>query len=133
MTSSSMPKIFAATAAAALLLSGCASGRSTELDTGQRMSARGDSIAGRGAAWSDGQRDMQKGQKALDKSAKRTADAQRDLQRAQGDITKAQRKIEDEAAARVAAEQLMANGTAQMSRAEADYGAIRSQPSVLPQ
>ncbi|WP_164155462.1 hypothetical protein [Sandarakinorhabdus rubra] len=117
--------------AALLALSACAGDRSAPLDAGQRMSARGESIAGRGAAWSDGQRDVEQGGERLRKSDARIADAERDLRRASDAMAKAERQIATAQAARLAAAEQVAAGTAQMRRAEADYGDIRQLPSAM--
>jgi hypothetical protein len=117
-------------AGAALALAAC-SGGSSRLDAGQRISARGDAISGRGDAWNNGQRDVQAGQKALQKSADRAADGEEELRRARDAAAKAERKIQMAQTDRLAAEQRIGAGQAEMSRAEADYTAIRNQPSVL--
>lgn len=114
----------------ALMLGACASGGQS-MDAGQRMSARGDSIAGRGAEWSDGQRDVRKGEQMLAKSADKAADGQKDLRKAQERARDAENQIRTAQADRQTAERLVADGMAQMRRAEADYATIRGQSSVV--
>jgi chromosome segregation ATPase len=95
------------------------------------MSARGASISGRGAEWSDGQRDVDKGQQQLRKSADRAADGEQDLRKARDAVAKAEQRIQQAQADQLAAQQRIAAGTAQMSRAETEYTTIRQQPSVV--
>ena len=95
------------------------------------MSARGSAISGRGSAWNDGQRDVLNGQKALQNSADRAADGENELRQAQDGAAKAERKIQMAKSDQLAAEQKIASGQAQMQRAEADYSAIRNQPSAV--
>ncbi len=103
-------------AVSALLALGACAGDKT-LDTGQRMSARADNIAARGSAWSDGQDELQKGQKMLEQSIERVAEAEKNIRQAQSDRAKG--------------EQLISSGTSRMQQAEADYNQIRSQPSAI--
>jgi septal ring factor EnvC (AmiA/AmiB activator) len=128
-----MPTHFAVAlaATAALTLSACAG--QSELDAGQRISARGESIVGRGAAWSDGQRDVQNGEKLLKKNANRAANAERDLRDARQDAAKAERKLQQAQNDQTAAQQQIAAGQAQMARAEAEYRDIRQRPPAIPQ
>ena len=95
ISSKNVPFALLAVSALALALAAC-SGGSSRLDAGQRISARGDAISGRGADWNAGQRNVQAGQKALPQSA-------------------------DSAA----------GGEGETIWADADYNAIRNQPSVL--
>ena len=123
---------FAVVAGSAFVLSACSGGSAPRLDAGERMSARGAAISGRGSAWNEGQNDVQAGQKALGRSVDRAADGEKDLRQARDAVVKAERKIQDAQSGRVAAEQRIASGQAKMQQAETDYRAIRSQPSVLP-
>lgn len=113
-----------------LAVAGCA-GNAKPLDTGQRMSARGENIAARGTAWADGQKDMMKGEAMVRKSAERVADGEKKLQRAQDDIAKAQAQIRTARADQMTGEQLISSGTRQMQQAEADYNQIRREPSAI--
>lgn len=131
MTSSNARFALVLAASAAVMLSACASGN-RELDAGQRMSARGDSISGRGEAWSDGQRDVLKGQKAQQKQADRAARAERDLRKARDKTAKAERELQAAQKAQVDAQQQINAGTTQMQRAETEYGDIRNRPSAIP-
>lgn len=122
---------FVAVAVTATLLSACSSGGAKSMDVGERMSARGASIAGRGEAWSSGQRDVTKGQQLINKSTDRLSSGEKDLRKAQERVTKAQRDIQTAQSDRVAGERLVSDGMAQMQRAEADYSNIRTQPSAV--
>lgn len=122
---------FGVLASVMLMLAACSSGGGKSLDVGERMSARGASIAGRGEAWTGGQRDVAKGQQLIDKSAGRLTNGEKDLRKAQERVTRAQRDIQTAQADRVAGERLVSDGMAQMRRAEADYTDIRTQPSAV--
>ena len=94
MTSPSFkPLTLGATAVAALLLGACSTTSSAPMDAGERMSARGETIAGRGAAWTQGQREIAKGEKLVSKSASNTASAEKRLERAQEAAMKAEQQI----------------------------------------
>lgn len=125
------PLTLATVAGMAMLLGACTMGGSNPQDTGTRISARGDSIAGRGAEWTEGQRDLQKGQRLVSQSDSRAADAEKRLQRAHDAVAKAERQIEVARADRSSGERMIAGGSARMQQAEAAYESIRSSPSAI--
>ena len=133
MTSSSFkPLTLGATAVAALLLGACSTTSSGPMDAGERMSARGETIAGRGAAWTQGQREIAEGEQLVSKSASNTASAEKRLERAQEAAMKAEQQILAAQADRASGERMIAGGTVRMREAEAAYSDIRSGPSALP-
>ena len=101
------------------------------MDAGERMSQRGDDIGAYGTAWSDGQKDVAKGQESVAKSTKSIAEAERDLARARADIAKAEQQISDAVAAKANAEKQIADGTVQMARSEAEYAVTKAGPSAV--
>jgi hypothetical protein len=100
-------------------------------DTGDRISARGAAISGRGKAWSDGQRDVQKGQRLIAKSMSRANDADKKLKRARESAAKAERQSQDAQSDRAQGERMISDGTAKMQQAETDYTGIRNGPSAV--
>ena len=124
--------IFVAAASISFLSAACAS-NAGPMDAGERMSQRGDDIGAYGAAWSDGQKDVAKGQESVAKSANSIAEAERDLARARADIAKAEQQIADAIAAKANAEKQIEDGTVKMARAEAEYAVTKAGPSAVTQ
>lgn len=115
--------------AASITLAACST--ASREDDGQRISARGEAISARGQAWTDGQRDLQKGQKLVERGVDRTADGEKKLKRAQEAAAKAQLQIEQARAEQLKGEQLISAGNVQMQQAESAYAAIRSGPPAV--
>ena len=80
-------------------LGACASNTAPK-DTGQRLSERGSEIGAYGTAWSDGNKNVQKGQQSVEKSTRSLAEGERDLARARADLAKAEQQISDATAAK---------------------------------
>lgn len=123
--------ILLAIAASFSFLSAACASSPAPMDAGERMSQRGDDIGAYGAAWSDGQKDVAKGQESVTRSAKTIAEAERDLARARADIAKAEQQINEAVAARADAEKQIADGTVKMARAEAEYAVTKAGPSAV--
>jgi septal ring factor EnvC (AmiA/AmiB activator) len=111
-------------------LGACASNTAPK-DTGQRLSERGSEIGAYGTAWSDGNKNVQKGEQSVEKSTRSLADGERDLTRARADVAKAEQQISDATAAKAVAQKRVEDGKLQMTRAEADYAATRAGPSAV--
>jgi septal ring factor EnvC (AmiA/AmiB activator) len=120
-----------ATAVTFSFLSAACASSPAPMDAGERMSQRGDDIGAYGTAWSDGQKDVAKGQESVAESTKSIAEAERDLARARADIAKAEQQIADAVAAKANAEKQIEDGTVQMARAEADYAVTKAGPSAV--
>lgn len=123
--------LFLTTVATFSFLSAACASNAGPMDAGERMSQRGDDIGAYGAAWSDGQKDVAKGQESVAKSTNSIAEAERDLARARADIAKAEQQIADAVAAKANAEKQIEDGTVQMARAEADYAVTKAGPSAV--
>lgn len=113
-----------------MLLGACASDM-TPRTTGERLADRGDAIGSYGASWSEGEENVRRGEKAMERSSRSLAEAERDLERANSDLAKAQQQINDAAAARATALKRIEDGRVQMTRAEADYAATKAGPSAV--
>lgn len=114
-----------------LLLGACSSTGSSSMDAGQRISQRGHEIGDYGAAWSDGQRDVRQGRRLVEKNSDSSVDAEKRLARARADVAKAEEQLRKAQLGRSDGERLIADGTAQMQRAEADYTAVRAGPPAI--
>jgi len=126
------PTIIILLSATSVLLAACSTSGSQ--DAGERMSARGAVISGRGEAWTDGQRDVRKGQRLVERSTSRLTDGEKKLKRANDAVTAAERQIQSGQSEKTHGEQMISQGTEQMRQAEAAYAAIRNGPSaVAPQ
>lgn len=101
------------------------------MDAGQRMSQRGHEIGDYGSAWSDGQRDVTQGRRLVEKNSDSSVDAEKRLARARADVAKAEEQLRKAQLGRSDGERLIADGTAQMQRAESDYTAVRAGPPVV--
>lgn len=122
--------VSAALAVSLLSLGACATdGRSR--DTGERLSDRGKEIGAYGTAWSQGQQDVKKGEKIVEKSNRSLAEGERDLTRARKELAQAEQQISDASATRAAALKRIEDGRVQMGRAEADYATTKSGPSAV--
>jgi predicted kinase len=95
------------------------------------LSERGSEIGAYGTAWSDGHKNVQKGQQSVEKSTRSLAEGERDLARARADLAKAEQQISDATAAKAVAQKRIEDGKLQMTRAEADYAATRAGPSAV--
>lgn len=107
----------AAFAALTIGLAACAGSASSSMNTGQRISDRGDTITQYGDDWSAGRKSVRDGEKLASKSADRIADARKKLSKAEADQAKAQ--------------QMITAGTTAMQRSEADYAATRAGPAAV--
>ena len=105
-------------ALATIGLAACAGSASSSMNTGERISARGDNIAQYGNDWSAGNKALRDGEKLATKSAERIDKARKQLAEAEADQVKARGMISD--------------GTSMMQRSEADYAATRAGPSANP-
>lgn len=114
-----------------LLLGACSGTGSSSMDAGQRISQRGDEIGNYGAAWSDGQRDVTEGRQLVEKNTDSSADAEKRLAQARADMAKAEEQLRKAQLGRSDGERLIADGTAQMQQAEADYTAVRAGPPAI--
>ena len=123
------PSALVLTAIAGILLTGCST--TSSKPSGQLISERGGAISAKGEAWTDGQRDLQKGQKLVQRSDARVADGQNKLLHAQQAAADAERQIQTAQVDRTSGEQIMAGGATRMKQAEADYAAIRNGPSAI--
>lgn len=115
----------------ALSLGACANTGSSPMDAGERISQRGSKISNYGDSWSDGKQDVKQGERMVEKSGKSSDDAQKDLEDARKDVAEAEARIQRADSLRIEGEQLIADGTVQMQRAEADYTVIRSSPAAI--
>jgi chromosome segregation ATPase len=118
------------TASGALALGACAA--SPPMSSGERLTQRGNEIAGYGDDWTKGREDVAKGRKAASRSAKTLAGAEEDLARAQKNVAKAEQQIRDARLAEEGAQRQIVDGTQRMDRAEAEYAAIRAGPPAVP-
>jgi len=123
--------LLALAATSALSLGACASTNSP-MSTGERISQRGGQISGYGDEWSSGKRNLEQGQKMIEKASKDIAKAEIDLAKARENMLNAEARIRAAQNDRANGEQLVADGAAQMQRAEANYSAVRSGPSANP-
>lgn len=121
--------LFAITATSPLFLGACST--APPMDTGQRISQRGGVIGDYGKAWSDGQGEVRQGQRMVEKGNKQSVDGEKQLARAREQVANAEARIRAAQADRSNGEQLIASGTAQMQRAEADYTAVRTGPPAV--
>ncbi len=115
-----------------LLLGAWSASGAAANDNGQRIAQRADQIGDYGSDWKDGQKDVTKGQKLIDTSAKKSADAEKKLERAREAMAKAEDQLQQAQSDRAKGEQLITRGTARMQEAEAKYAALRAGPSALP-
>lgn len=105
-------------ALATIGLAACAGSASSSMNTGERISARGDNITQNGDDWSAGNKALRDGEKLAAKSTDRIEKARKQLAEAEADQVKARRMISD--------------GTIMMQRSEAEYAATRAGPSANP-
>ncbi|HSG56839.1 MAG TPA: hypothetical protein VLA45_15430 [Paracoccaceae bacterium] len=117
-------------AVSALLLAGCATGGSAPLTAGERISERGDAIADYGDAWTSGQQNVDRGTRMVEQSSDQAEQARNRIASARTDIAREEARLREADASRIAGVRLIADGTAQMRRAEEDYSAIRSGPAA---
>jgi hypothetical protein len=123
--------LLALSAASPLLLSACASSDGAPMDTGERLSQRGGAISDYGASWTNGEKDFRQGQRLVERSGKDSSDAEKRLARAREQVASAEAQIRSAQVERSSGERMMADGTAQMQRAEADYTAVRTGQPVI--
>jgi len=100
-------------------------------NTGERLTDRGNEIRANGTAWSDGQKSVQQGEKAIERSSRDLAQGERDQERARKDLAKAEQQISDASATKAAALKRVEDGRMRMTRAEADYAATKAGPSAV--
>lgn len=118
-----------AVVAAAILVSGC-SGGARPSTAGERISARGDSISEYGDAWTEGQRNTTRGQSMVDSSTSDAERARKRMEDARAVLTREEQNLRAADSARIEGQRMIADGTAQMRQAEAEYAAIRRGPSA---
>ncbi len=116
--------------ALSLSLGACATDTASR-DTGERLSDRGREIGAYGTTWSEGQQNVKKGEKIVEKSNRSLAEGERDLARARKELALAEQQISDASATRAAALKQIEDGRVQMGRAEADYATTKSGPSAV--
>ncbi len=113
------------------ILGACSSAKNSHMDAGDRISQRGNEISGYGKSWTTGQQASAKGSRMIEKSSKDTAEAGKRLAHARDLAAEAQAQIQAAETDKAKGEQLIADGTAQMQRAEANYSAARAGQSAL--
>ncbi|MCL6249611.1 hypothetical protein M3P36_00915 [Altererythrobacter sp. KTW20L] len=122
--------ILSLSALSALLLAGCATGGSAPMTAGERISERGAAIADYGDAWSSGQDSVNRGTRMVEQGNRQAEQARSRIAKARTDLTREETRLREADASRIAGERLIADGTAQMRRAEEDYSSIRSGPAA---
>ena len=100
------------------------------MTAGERISERGAAIADYGDAWSSGQVSVDRGTRMVEVGTREAERARERMATARADITKEETKLREAEASRIAGQRLIADGTAQMRRAEDDYSTIRSGPAA---
>lgn len=114
-----------------MLLLGAWSSAGLAQDSGQRISQRGAMIGEFGSDWTDGNKEVIKGRKLIEKSAKQAADADKKVARARQAMAKAEDQQLQAQADRAKGETLISRGTARMAEAEERYAAVRAGPSAV--
>jgi hypothetical protein len=119
-------------ATSALFLGACAGSGNAPATAGERISQRGGTISQYGEAWTAGQQNVRQGEQLIGKSGTSADRARKQLSSARAEVEKAEKRLRDAETARSEGQRLVADGTYQMQRAEADYQAIRAGPSANP-
>lgn len=119
------------TAAVVPILAVACSTPETTMNTGDRISQRGDDIGAYGAAWSEGRSDVKQGERMVQEYNEKLIDAEKDLARARDRVATAERRIAEARNNQSAGQQLIQGGNRQMQQAEDDYSLIQAGPPAI--
>lgn len=126
-----IPIALAVASIAAALAGACTTADEAPMDTGERISQRGEEISGYGKSWSKGQEAVRAGELMIEKSRQSQFDGERKLAKARNRVAKAETQIHKARAAQIEGARLITSGQSQMQQGEADYRDIRTQPSAI--
>lgn len=116
--------------ATALALGGCST--SSPRSAGEMISSRGATITQFGDSWTVGASEVKKGGRLIEASDKQLTKAQKDLAKARSALSSAEQRIRAAELDKIAAQQMVTDGSLRMQRAEADYAGVRAGPSANP-